>query len=230
MVWRVGIFGSRTRAAMAATSTWARERSHAASVYLRSPQGFSPIHWLGAKLWAGVCAFGRLVQWVVVPKADAPLDVLKHYISVLIVLIVAGALLWSAKQITYPPLVITVAELPDPLKREYWVNPELARTLIGQVERIRNTVKGERDPTFEAVLNPPNIIVKSGEWSLNVQEQILTPLGSLLGRGQGEVHLSMRSATSRSGRRRTATRRSPRSSIFVCGLPPISIAGKCIAG
>ena len=77
------------------------------------------------------------------------------------------------------------------MEKEYWINPELSRTLIDQIERIRATVKGDRDPTFEAVLNPPNIIVKSGDWSLNVQEQILTPLGSLLGRGQGEVHLSL---------------------------------------
>src|SRR5262249_54776427 len=156
---------SRIRAAMAAASTWARERSDAASLQLRSSLGFSPIWWLGAKLWAGVCAFGRLVQWLLVPKGDAPLDVLKHYVSVLIVLIGAVALLWSAKQIAYPPLVITVAKLPDPLEKEYWVNPELSRTLIDQIERIRTVVKGDRDPTFEAVLNPPNIIVKSGDWS-----------------------------------------------------------------
>ena len=177
---------------MAAASTWARERWDAASLYLRSSLGFSPIWWLGAKLWAGVCAFGRLVHWFLVPKGDAPLDVLKHYVSVLIVLIGAGALLWSAKQIAYPPLVITVAQAAwSPSEKEYWLNPELSRTLIGQIERLRAVVKGERDPAFEAVLNPPNIIVKTGEWSLNVQEQILTPLGSLLGRGQGEVHLAL---------------------------------------
>jgi hypothetical protein len=182
----------RLSAAMHAASTWARKRSDAAAFYLHSSLGFSPIwRWLGAKLWAGVCAFGRLVQSFLVPKGDAPLDVLKHYVSVLIVLIGAGALLWSAKQIAYPPLVITVAKLPDPLEKEYWVNPELSRTLIDQIERIRAVVKGDRDPTFEAVLDPPNIIVKSGDWSLNFQEQILTPLGSLLGRGQGEVHLSL---------------------------------------
>src|SRR5215510_13777243 len=176
---------------MAAASTWARKRSDAAALYLRSSLGLSAIRWLGAKLWAGVCAVGRLVRWVLVPKGDAPLDVLKHYVSVLIVLIGAGALLWSAKQIAYPPLVITVGKLPEPLEKEYWLNPELSRTLIGQIERLRAAVKGERDPAFDAVLNPPNIIVRTGEWSLNVQEQILTPLGSLLGRGQGEVHLAL---------------------------------------
>src|SRR5262245_23575573 len=191
LVWRLGTFGSRSRAAMAAASIWVRERSDAASLYLRSSLGFSPIRWLGAKVWAGVCAFGRLVQWLLVPKGDAPLDVLKHYASVLTVLIGAGALLWSAKQIAYPPLVITVAKLPDPLEKENWLNPELSRTLIGEIERLRAVVKGERDPAFEAVLNPPNIIVKTGEWSLNVQEQIRTPLRSLFGRGQGEVHLAL---------------------------------------
>ena len=190
-VWRLDTFRSRSRAAMAAASTWARKRSDAAALCLRSSLRFSPIWWLGAKLWAGVCTFGRLVQWFLVPKGDTPLDFLKHYVSVLIVLIGAGALLWSAKQIAYPPLVITVAKLPEPLEKEYWLNPELSRALIGQIERLRAAVKGERDPAFDAVLNPPNIIVRTGEWSLNVQEQILTPLGSLLGRGQGEVHLAL---------------------------------------
>src|SRR5262249_54473704 len=165
MVWRLGSFGSRSRAAMAAASGWVRERADATSLYLRSSLGFSPIRWLGAKLWAGVCAFGRLVKWILVPKGDTPLDVLKHYVSLLIVLMGAGALLWSAKQIAYPPLVITVAKLPEPLEKEYWLNPELSRTLIGEIERLREVVKGERDPAFEAVLNPPNIIVKQGEWS-----------------------------------------------------------------
>jgi hypothetical protein len=163
----------------------------AGEVPAKPPLGFSPIWWLSAKLWAGVCAFGRLMQWFLVPKGDTPLDVLKHYVSVLIVLIGAGALLWSAKQIAYPPLVITVAKLPDPLEKEYWLNPELSRTLVDEIERLRATVKGERDPTFEAVLNPPNITINTEGFSLNVQEQFLTPLGSLLGRGQGEVHLSL---------------------------------------
>ena len=34
-------------------------------------------------------------------------------------------------------------------------------------------------------------MIKTGEFSLNVQEQILTPLGSLLGFGQGEVRLAV---------------------------------------
>lgn len=148
------------------------------------------------KLWAGFCRWvlcptKRFVLWLFVPKGDTPLDVLKQYVTVLFFFIGVTALAWSVKQVLYPPLVITVAELPQPLKQEYWINPELARTLIGQVERIRTAVKGERDPTFEAVLSPPNIVINTGGWSLNVQEQILTPLGALLGRGQGEVHLSL---------------------------------------
>ena len=137
MVWHLGTFGSRCRATMAAASMWVRQRSNAASLYLSSSLGLSPIRRLGATSWAGACAFGRLVRWVLVPKSDAPLDVLKHYVSVLIVLIGAGALLWSAKQIAYPPLVITVAKLPEPLEKEYWLNPELSRTLIGEIERLR---------------------------------------------------------------------------------------------
>lgn len=81
-----GTLGSRCRAAMAAASIRVSERSDAALRYLRSSRGFSPIWWVGAKLWAAVCAFGRLVQWILVPNGDAPLDVLKHYVSVLIVL------------------------------------------------------------------------------------------------------------------------------------------------
>jgi hypothetical protein len=160
----------------------------------------------GAAVWAGLvfaalelwifCRWvlgliKRFVLWLCVPSSTAPFDVLKHCVAVLTFLIGVVALAWSVRQILYPPLVITVAELPAPLKQEYWINPELARTLIGQVERIRNTVKDERDPTFEAVLSPPNIVINTGGWSLNVQEQILTPIGTLLGRGQGEVHLSL---------------------------------------
>jgi hypothetical protein len=187
----MGTVGSWSLAAMAAASVWVKERSDAAWLYLRSSPELSPVRWVCTKLWAVVRAFGRLVRWILVPTGDAPLDVLKHYVSVLIVLIGAGALLWSAKQIAFPPLVITVAKLPELLEKEYWLNPELSRTLIGEIERLREVVKGERDPSFEAVLNPPNIVVKTPEWSLNVQEQILTPLSSLLGRGQGEVHLAL---------------------------------------
>ena len=102
-----------------------------------------------------------------------------------------ATLLWTGKQILYPPIVITVAELPEPVRKEYWLNTDIARALVDQIERMRAVVKGERDPTFEAVLNPPNIVVKSGDWSLNVQEQLLTPLGSLLGRSHGEVYLAL---------------------------------------
>ena len=144
-----------------------------------------------ALCWWILSLIKRFVLWLFVPSGTAPFDVLKHGITVLTFFIGVVALAWSVRQILYPPLVITVAELPAPLKQEYWINPELARTLIGQVERIRNTVKGERDPTFEAVLSPPNIVINTGGWSLNVQEQILTPIGTLLGRGQGEVHLSL---------------------------------------
>jgi len=101
-----------------------------------------------------------LVQWVLVPKGDAPLDVFKQFVSVLVVLIGAGTLLWSAKQIAYPPLVVTVARLPEPVEKEYWLNPKLSRTLIGEIERLRAVVKGERDTAFEAVLNPPSVALR----------------------------------------------------------------------
>ncbi len=177
----------RFRAVALAVAAKARD----AGIWLRAWLAFIAI-----KLWAFCRWIGRgckrFILWIAIPKGETPVDALKHYLSVLFFFMGSLALLWSAKQILYPPLVITVAELPEPLKKEYWVNPELARTLIGQIERIRSTVKGERDPTFEAVLNPPNIAIKTGDgWSLNVQEQILTPLGSLLGRGQGEVHLAL---------------------------------------
>src|SRR4030095_13882318 len=101
------------------------------------------------------------------------------------------ALLWAGKQVIRPPLVITVMDLPAPVKNESWINPELSRTLINEIERMRAVVKGDRDPAFEAVLNPPNVVIKSEVFSLNVQEQILTPLGSLLGFGQGDVRLAL---------------------------------------
>lgn len=154
-----------------------------------------PFVWLWTKICELCLAIARGIRaflcWIFMPKIDTPFDVLKHVVSVVVVFMGFMTVLWTIKQIAYPPLVITVNKLPDPLEKEYWVNPELSRTLIDQIERIRAVVKGDRDPTFEAVLNPPNIIVKSGDWSLNIQEQILTPLGSLLGRGQGEVHLSV---------------------------------------
>ena len=188
MLQRLTEFGRRIYPVIAA-------RCAPVLAYLRGGAWLGIFAWIGAIFWAAVCALSRgtarLLRWMLVPKNDTPLDVLKHYVSLLIVLMGAGALLWAGKQIAYPPLVITVAKLPEPLEKEYWLNPELSRTLIGQIESLRAVVKGERDPAFEAVLNPPNIVVKSGDWSLNVQEQILTPLGSLLGRGQGEVHLAL---------------------------------------
>lgn len=84
-----------------------------------------------------------------------------------------------------------MTDLPSQLKAKSWINTELTRTLISEIERMRAVVKGERDPAFEAVLNPPNVVIKTGEFSLNVQEQILTPLGTVLGFGQGEVHLAV---------------------------------------
>lgn len=155
----------------------------------------SALVWLAVKLWA-LLAFVfativALLRWLLRPKGDTPFDVLKHYVSVILAVVGVVTLLWSVKQIAYPPLVITVAKLPDPLEKEYWLNPEISRALIAQIERMRALVKGERDPAFEAVLNPPNIVVKTGDWSFNVQEQLLTPLGSLLGRSQGEVHLAL---------------------------------------
>lgn len=131
------------------------------------------------------------VRGVFIPKVAAPLDVLKHYLLVFFMGMAVLALLWAGKQVVSPPLVITVMDLPSQLKAESWINPELTRTLISEIERMRAVVKGDRDPAFEAVLNPPNVVIKTGEFSLNVQEQILTPLGSLLGYGQGEVRLAV---------------------------------------
>ncbi|HEX8166385.1 MAG TPA: hypothetical protein VF601_11435 [Beijerinckiaceae bacterium] len=133
----------------------------------------------------------NLIRRIFVPKGDTPFDWLKHYVSLLLAVIGLMALLWAGKQIVYPPIVITVAELPEPLKKDPWLNLEITHALINQIERMRTVVKGERDPNFQAVLNPPNIVVKSGDFSLNIQEQLLTPLGSLLGRSPGEVHLAL---------------------------------------
>jgi hypothetical protein len=132
-----------------------------------------------------------LLRWLLVPKGDSLFDFFKHYVALLFGIIGFTALLWAGKQILYPPLVITVAELPEPVRKENWLNTELSRALMDQIERMRTIVKIERDPSFEAVLNPPNIVVKSGEFSFNVQEQLLTPLGALLGRSQGEVHVAL---------------------------------------
>src|SRR6266516_2586750 len=114
------------------------------------------VSWIVAIFWAFVCFCGRLVirflRWVFVLK-DTPLDFVKHYVSVIIAVIGLLALLWSVQQIIYPPLVITAAKLPGPLESESWINAEISRTLINQIERMRSVVKGDRDPAFEAVLN-----------------------------------------------------------------------------
>ena len=136
-------------------------------------------------------AMGSALRWLLLPRGDTPFDALKHYMSVIVGVVGLLALLWAGKQIYNPPIVITVADLPKPIGEEYWLNTQIARTLIDQIERMRTIVKGERDPNFETVLNPPNIVVKSGDWSFNVQEQIVVPLGSLLGRSHGEVHLAL---------------------------------------
>jgi hypothetical protein len=160
----------------------------------------------GSALWAGVTFIGAMVTalyrrlwetfvWafrgVFIPKVASPLEVLKHYLLVLFLSMGLLALAWAGKLVYSPPLVITVMDLPAQLKGESWINPELSRTLINEIERMRTVVKGDRDPAFEAVLNPPNVVIKSEVFSLNVQEQILTPLGSLLGFGQGEVRLAL---------------------------------------
>lgn len=153
------------------------------------------LSWIQATVTAFLLALVRwfvaAFNWLFVPANRSPLDFLKHYASLIIVLTGFIALAWAGYQIAYPPLVITVAKLPGQLEQENWINPEMQRTLMNQIERLRAVVKGERDPAFEAVLNSPNISIKTGDFSLNVQEQILTPLGTLLGRGQGEVHLAV---------------------------------------
>jgi hypothetical protein len=140
-----------------------------------------------------VWTFAKLVsllRWLFVPKGETPFDVLKHYVSVVLAFIGLMALLWAGKQIASPPIVITVTKLPAQFEKENWINPEISRALIDQIERMRAVVKDERIPTFQAVLNPPNIVLKSDQFSLNIQEQILTPLSSLLGR-TGDVHLTV---------------------------------------
>jgi hypothetical protein len=183
---------------VAALNTWMR---HTRDVWLRLGIGawfrrlLEAITLAVLSIWTALSrVFAKLLlalRWLLLPKGDTPFDVLKHYLSVICGVIVLGALIWAGKQIAYPPLVITLAETPEPLRKEHWLNLEISRALMNQIERIRDVVRGERDPTFEAVLNPPNIVVKSGEFSFNVQEQLLTPLGSLLGRSQGEVHLAL---------------------------------------
>lgn len=180
------MFSQRLKALCLAVSAWLRDA--------------------GAAVWAGVALLVarltvlagviarrcvRALRWLFVPANLTPLDILKHYTALIIVFTGFISLAWAAKQIAYPPLVINVAKLPSQLEQENWINPELSRALMNQIERMRTVVKGERDPAFEAVLDPPNIAIKTGDFSLNVQEQILTPLGFLLGRGQGEVHMAV---------------------------------------
>ena len=153
------------------------------------------VEFIAAKLLALCRTVWEKFVWalrgVFIPKVTSPFEVLKHYLAVFSIALSVMALVWAGKQVVSPPLIITVMDLPASLKNESWINPELSRTLINEIERMRSVVKGDRDPAFEAVLNPPNIVIKTGEFSLNVQEQILTPLGSLLGFGQGEVRLAL---------------------------------------
>ncbi|HXO67915.1 MAG TPA: hypothetical protein VN838_03040 [Bradyrhizobium sp.] len=184
-ILRTIVSGARTIAA-----AWSRS---GATAWLR--WCIQPLVWLVVKFWLLLKSiFAHIIsrlRWLLIPKGDTPFDALKHYVSVILAVIGLTAILWAGKQIAYPPIVITVSDLPESLKNENWINPELSRALADQIERMRTFVKDERNPTFEAVLNPPNIVVKSGEFSLNIQEQILSPLGSLLGRSHGEVHLTL---------------------------------------
>ena len=209
-------------------------RGGLASLWQRSGISGSlyPLTWLLAKLWAGVSFIGgsiaNVLRWLFIPKADTPLDIVKHYASVVVSVIGLTALLWAAKQIAYPPIVITVANLPDVIRTEQWLNPELSRALIDQIQRMRTVLKDERSPAFEPVLNAPNIVVSTGGYSLNVQEQILTPLGALLGRGQGEAHLAITCFQPNCARTRDsecldivpkaegATPAAPNSKLFLC--------------
>src|ERR1700752_433151 len=168
----------------------------------------------GAALWAALMFGGGVLGWffvdwlprflracwetfigawrgIFVSKAAGPLDVLKHYLLVFFMGMAVLTLFWAGYQVRHPPLVVTVMDLPQQLKGESWINPELTRALISEIERMRALVKGDRDPPFEAVLNHPNVTSKTGEFSLDVQQQILTPLGTLLGFGQGEVRLAV---------------------------------------
>jgi hypothetical protein len=140
--------------------------------------------WMLTKL----VAFGR---WLLVPLGGTPFDAVKHYASLLLALIGLGAFAWAGAQLAYPPIVITMAKLPSQIETENWISSEIPRSVIDQIERMRAVVEDERNPTFQTVLNPPNIVVKTAEWSINIHEQILVPLGSLLGRNPGEVHLNL---------------------------------------
>ena len=147
-----------------------------------------PFVWLARKVWWFVLVLAGAITSLL---RLGPLDLLKRCATVIISLTGLLALLWVGVQIVFPPIVITVGKLPEPLEKEFWFNTELSRALIDQLERIRKAVRDERSPSFEAVLNQPNIVVKTGDFSLNVQEQILGPLGTLLGRSPGEAHITV---------------------------------------
>ena len=92
----------------------------------------------------------QALRSLLVPANRAPLDFLKHYASLIIVLTGLLALVWSGYQIAYPPLVITVAKLPGQLEQESWINPEMSRTLMqsgrapacGRQKRPRPRLRG----------------------------------------------------------------------------------------
>jgi hypothetical protein len=155
----------------------------------------SALNWIGAAVAAIFLTLMRwllaFLHWLLVPADRTALGFLKHFTSLVIVATGFLALVWAGYQIANPPLVISVVKLPSQLEQESWINSEMSRTLMHEIERLRAVVKGDRDPAFEAVLNSPNISIRTEAYSLNVQEQILTPLGMLLGRGQGEVHLAV---------------------------------------
>ena len=153
------------------------------------------VEFIAAKLLALCRTVWDMFVWafrgVFIPKVVSPLEVLKHYLAVFFMALGAMALVWAGKQVVSPPLVITVMDLPADLKSTSWINPELSRTLINEIERMRSIVKGDRDPAFEAVLNPPNIEIKTEAFSLNVREQFhaIGIAADWAGRGPPRAHL-----------------------------------------
>jgi hypothetical protein len=97
------------------------------SPYLRGGAWLGIFAWIAEKFWAARLRAqprtARFLRWMLVPKNDTPLDVLKHYVSLAHRADGRGAPARAGKQIAYPPLVITVAKLPEPLEKEYWLNP-----------------------------------------------------------------------------------------------------------
>ena len=172
----------------------------------KKPRGRGALRRIGGALVASlvwiVRAPCRAVRWIsigvitllkklIIPNASGPLEYLKHYLAVVTLIVGVTALVWTAKQILNPPLVITVADLPESIKAEKWLGIELPRALMHEISEISAAVKGERDPNFEAVLNPPNIVIKSGDLIFNFQDQLLTPLSSVLGRPRGEIYFAL---------------------------------------